>query len=101
MINGASIDDAYRDEGLTMSPPGAPITKNLVSKSEGLMFGDIGQFTDHRVMALGNNTVWDNGREIPLKDLQVGATFLGWERAQAPQSVVATAATTPPPPSKT
>lgn len=98
VLAGKSIDDSYRNAGLTMSPPGAPITKNMVSRSEGLVFGDIGQFTDHRVMALGEDKVWDNGREIPLKDLRVGPTFLGWERPQAPQPVATAPAPTPPPP---
>jgi hypothetical protein len=92
VLAGKSIDDAYRNAGLTMSPPGAPITKNMVSRSEGLVFGDIGQFTDHRVMALGEDKVWENGREVPLKDLRVGPTFLGWERPQAPQPVATAAA---------
>ncbi|MGV0740250.1 DUF4226 domain-containing protein [Mycobacterium syngnathidarum] len=101
VLAGKSIDDSYRNAGLTMSPPGAPITKNMVSRSEGLEFGDVGQFTDHRVMALGNDKVWDNGREIPLKDLQVGTTFLGWERPHTTQPVIAATATTPTPPSRT
>ncbi|MGY1994315.1 DUF4226 domain-containing protein [Mycolicibacterium fortuitum] len=101
VLSGKSIDDAYRNAGLAMSPPGAPITKNMVSRSEGLEFGDVGQFTDHRVMALGNDKVWDNGREIPLKDLQVGTTFLGWERPHTTQPVIAATATTPTPPSRT
>lgn len=97
VLAGKPIDDSYRNAGLTMSPPGAPITKNMVSRSEGLVFGDIGQFTDHRVMALGEDKVWENGREIPLKDLSVGPTFLGWERPQAPQPVATAAAPAPPP----
>ena len=48
-----------------------------------LVFGDIGQFTDHRVMALGDNKVWVNGQVTPLEQLQTGPNFLGWEHTAA------------------
>ena len=59
---------------------------------------DIGQFTDHRVMALGDNKVWVNGQVTPLEQLQTGPNFLGWEHPVAPapvQTAVTTSATAP------
>ncbi|KMV22052.1 DUF4226 domain-containing protein [Mycobacterium heckeshornense] len=99
VLDGASVDDAYRQAGITLSPPGSPVTAP-VSPSR-LMFGDIGQYTDHRVMALGDNKVWVNGKETPLEELETGPNFLGWEHpsipSTTPQPVVATSAATPAP----
>lgn len=99
VLDGASVDDAYRQAGITLSPPGSPVTAP-VSPSR-LVFGDIGQYTDHRVMALGDNKVWVNGKETPLEELETGPNFLGWEHPSVPatttQPVVATSASTPTP----
>ncbi|KWX20525.1 hypothetical protein AFM11_30195 [Mycolicibacterium wolinskyi] len=99
VVSGTPIEQAYRDAGLSLSPPGAPITTNAVSQSR-LAFGDVGQFTDHRIMALGNDKVWANGKAVALEDVDFGPTFLGWERPQAQaaaQPVVTASATTSPP----
>jgi Domain of unknown function (DUF4226) len=96
VLEGAPVDDAYRQAGINLSPAGAPVTAP-VSPSR-LVFGDIGQFTDHRVMALGDNKVWVNGQVTPLEQLQTGPNFLGWEHPAAPapaQPVVTTSATVP------
>ncbi|GBE67818.1 hypothetical protein MFM001_42800 [Mycobacterium sp. MFM001] len=99
VLDGASVDDAYRQAGITLSPPGSPVTAPI-SPSR-LVFGDIGQYTDHRVMALGDNKVWVNGKETPLEELEIGPNFLGWEHPSVPaataQPVVATSASTPAP----
>ena len=98
VLEGTPVEDAYRQAGINLSPPGAPVTAP-VSPSK-LVFGDIGQYTDHRVMALGDNKVWVNGQETPLEELETGPNFLGWERpsnpAGAAQPAVNTSATTPP-----
>lgn len=95
VLDGTPIDDAYRQSGVNLSPRGAPVTAP-VSPSK-LVFGDIGQFTDHRIMALGDNRVWVNGREMTLNELQTGPNFLGWERPVVPaaqsQPVLKTSAT--------
>lgn len=96
VLEGMPVDDAYRQAGINLSPAGAPVTAP-VSPSR-LVFGDIGQFTDHRVMALGDNKVWVNGQVSPLEQLQTGPNFLGWEHPAAPapaQTVVTTSATAP------
>ena len=82
VLDGSPIDDAYRQAAVNLSPRGAPVTAP-VSPSK-LVFGDIGQFTDHRIMALGDNRAWVNGREIALNELQTGPNFLGWERPVVP-----------------
>jgi Domain of unknown function (DUF4226) len=81
VLGGASIDDAYQQAGIPLSPPGSPVTAP-VSPSR-LAFGDIGQYTDHRAMALGGSKVWVNGQVTPLEQLETGPNFLGWERPSA------------------
>lgn len=102
VVGGTPFEQAYRDANLTLSPAGAPVTTNAVSQSR-LILGDVGQFTDHRIMALGNDKVWSNGRAVPLEDIDFGSTFLGWERPQATaqaQPVVTASATSANPPPK-
>ena len=77
VLAGANIDDAYQQAGITLSAPGTPVS-SPVSPSQ-LVFGDVGQFTDHRVMALGAGKVWVNGQVSPLDQLDTGPNFLGWE----------------------
>lgn len=81
VLDGATINDAYQQAGIPLSPPGTPVTAP-VSPSR-LAFGDIGQYTDHRVMALGGSKVWVNGQATPLEQLETGPNFLGWERPSA------------------
>jgi hypothetical protein len=82
ILAGASIDDAYPAAGIQLPPLGAPVT-TPVSPAH-LQFGDIGQYSDRRVMALGPNKVWVNGQVIPLEQLQTGPNFLGWQHPAAP-----------------
>ncbi|MBY0440585.1 MAG: DUF4226 domain-containing protein [Mycobacteriaceae bacterium] len=90
VLQGVNINDAFQQAGIPLSPPGTPVTAP-VSPSR-LAFGDIGQYTDHRVMALGGSKVWLNGQVTALEQLETGPNFLGWEHpATAPAaSVVAT-----------
>jgi hypothetical protein len=81
VLDGAAINDAFQQAGIALSPPGAPVTAP-VSPSR-LAFGDIGQYTDHRVMALDGSKVWLNGQVTPLEQLETGPNFLGWERPPA------------------
>lgn len=82
VLEGASIDDAFPAAGIQLPPLGSPVTAAI---SPGrLQFGDIGEYSDHRVMALGDNEVWVNGQVTPLEQLQTGPNFLGWQRLPAP-----------------
>ncbi len=81
VLEGANINDAFQQAGIPLSPPGTPVTAP-VSPSK-LAFGDIGQYTDHRVMALGGSKVWVNGQVTPLEQLETGPNFLGWEHPPA------------------
>lgn len=84
VLNGNGIDEAFPAAGLQLSPLGAPVTSPVAPGH--LQFGDIGEYNDHRIMALGGNKVWSNGQVTALEQLQTGPNFLGWRRAAAPAS---------------
>ncbi|MGH3969012.1 MAG: DUF4226 domain-containing protein, partial [Mycobacterium sp.] len=102
VLNGDDIDDAFTAARLQLPPMGSAVNEP-VSPSR-LQFGDIGQYTDHRVMALGKDSVWLNGQVTPIDQLEIGPNFLGWTHASAAATPTAVAATTsvaptaPPPP---
>lgn len=82
VLDGAGVDDAFQQHlDVTLPPPGTPVT-SAVSPSQ-LRFGDTGEFTDHRVMALGPDKVWDGSQVVPISELHTGPNFLGWTRPSA------------------
>lgn len=95
VLAGKSIDEAFPSHGIVLPPIGSPVTNNQVSPGS-LQFGDMGEFTDHRVMALGQGTVWNDGQVVPLSHLQTGPNFLGWHRLTTPGQQP-TAPVAPPP----
>jgi hypothetical protein len=94
VLGGGDIDEAYSAAGLQLPPVGSAVSAP-VSPSR-LQFGDIGQYTDHRVMALGKDTVWINGQVTPIDQLESGPNFLGWAHATATTSPAVTASATVP-----
>lgn len=90
VLGGGDIDDAYSAAGLQLPPVGSAVSAP-VSPSR-LQFGDIGQYSDHRVMALGKDTVWINGQVTPIEQLETGPNFLGWTHPTATTSSTVTAA---------
>jgi hypothetical protein len=93
VMAGDNVNDAYAKYDLALSPPGTPVTAGAISPSK-LEFGDTGQFTDHRVVALGGGKVWNNGQVIAVHDLETGPNFLGWEHTPQPAPHAPPAATT-------
>jgi hypothetical protein len=91
VLEGASLDDAAGQAHITVLPPGAPVN-DPVSPSQ-LRMMDYAQFTDHRVMALGNGKVWLNGQVTPVEEMPTGPNFLGWARPQIQTAPAAPAAT--------
>lgn len=91
VLEGASLDDAAGQAHITVLPPGAPVN-DPVSPSQ-LKMMDYAQFTDHRVMALGNGKVWLNGQVTPVEEMPTGPNFLGWARPQIQTAPAAPAAT--------
>lgn len=97
VLAGQSIDDAYAAANLQLPPLGSPVNAPIAPSR--LQFGDVGQFTDHRVMALDKDHVWLNGQVTPIDQLETGPNFLGWTRQSAPTATTVTAAATAPAPS--
>ncbi|NTY62517.1 DUF4226 domain-containing protein [Mycolicibacterium sphagni] len=91
VLGGANLDDAAGQAQVTVLPPGAPVN-DPVSPSQ-LRLMDYAQFTDHRVVALGNGKVWLNGQVTPVEQMPTGPNFLGWARPQVQTAPTATAPT--------
>lgn len=86
---GTPIGDAFRQNGMTVPPPGAAVP-NPVDPSR-ITMGAIGQFSDHQVYALSKDLVYMNGQIHPIADA-AGPGFLGW----IPAPEVPTAPLAPP-----
>lgn len=88
VVDGASLDDAAGQARITVLPPGAPVNEPVSPSQLKLM--DYAQFTDHRVMALGDGKVWMNGQVTPVEEMPTGPNFLGWARPQVETAPAAT-----------
>ncbi|BBY96406.1 hypothetical protein MGALJ_60750 (plasmid) [Mycobacterium gallinarum] len=91
VLEGASLDDAAGQAQITVLPPGAPVNEPVSPSQLKLM--DYAQFTDHRVMALGDGKVWLNGQVTPVEEMPTGPNFLGWARPQVQTAPAGPAAT--------
>jgi hypothetical protein len=96
VAEGTPIADAFRQNGMTIAPPGAAVP-NPMDPSR-LTFGSIGQFTDHQVFAFSKDLVLINGQIHPISDV-AGPGFLGWmpppDLPAAPLAPPTTSAPTP------
>ncbi|EUA86287.1 hypothetical protein I551_7274 [Mycobacterium ulcerans str. Harvey] len=57
----------------------------------------MGQYTDHRVMALDKDHVWLNRQVTPIDQLETGPNFLGWTRPSTTTSTLTSVTTQPAP----
>jgi len=73
---GASISDAFHQQGITIPPPGTAVT-NPIDPLQ-LAPGDIGMFTDRHALALGHDKAILDG-QIQHTATVSGPSFLGWE----------------------
>lgn len=85
---GTPIPDAFGQQGITIPPAGTPVTDPIDAAR--VAPGDIGMFTDHHALALGNGKALLNGQIQHISTVQ-GPSFLGWEHPPAPVSVAAPA----------
>ena len=76
ILNGASVSEGYAQQGVTLPPPGTPVTDPVPPAQ--LKAGDVGVWKDHMVMALGNKNVLVNGQVQPQESVGSGPDFLGW-----------------------
>jgi hypothetical protein len=95
--SGTPIADAFRQEGMTIPPPGTAVS-DLVDTSQ-LAPGDIGMFTDRHALALGDSRALLNGQIQHISTVN-GPGFLGWEHPPAPVSAPKPDRTDPPAPTR-
>lgn len=96
VLAGGNVHDAYNRFNIPIPPPGTPVTDNAISPGK-TVFGDIGQYTDHQIMALGDNKAWVNGQVVPLDKVEQGTNFLGWLHPTMPAPATPVGVTAPPP----
>jgi hypothetical protein len=92
---GTPILDAFRQQGITIPPPGTAVT-DPVDPSR-LSPGDIGMFANRHALALGNGKALLNGQIQHISTVK-GPSFLGWEHP--PGAVSVAAATEAPAPTR-
>ena len=95
--NGTPIADAFRQEGMTIPPPGTAVS-DPVDTSQ-LAPGDIGMFTDRHALALGDSRALLNGQIQHISTVN-GPGFLGWEHPPVPVSAPEPNRTDPPAPTR-
>ena len=95
--SGTPIADAFRQEGITIPPPGTAVT-DPVDPSR-LTPGDIGMLTDRHALALGESRALLNGQIQHISTVN-GPSFLGWEHPPGPVAATAPDRTDPPAPTR-
>ena len=93
--SGTPIADAFRQEGMTIPPPGTAVSEPLDPTD--LAPGDVGIYTDRHALALGESRALVNG-QIQHISTVTGPSFLGWEHPPVP--VKASDAADPPAPTR-
>jgi hypothetical protein len=96
-IDGTPIADAFRQQGITIPPPGTAVTAPLDPTR--LAPGDIGMFTTRHALALGQSKALLDGQIQHISTVN-GPSFLGWEHPPEPVPAVAPARTDPPVPTR-
>ena len=74
-VGGVPIADAFRQQGLTIPPPGSPVAEPLDPLR--LAPGDIGIFTDRHALALSPGKALVDGQIQHIATVS-GPSFLGW-----------------------
>ncbi len=95
--SGTPIADAFRQEGMTIPPPGTAVS-DPVDTSQ-LAPGDIGMFTDRHALALGDSRALLNGQIQHISTVN-GPGFLGWEHPPVPVGAPEPHRTEPPAPTR-
>jgi hypothetical protein len=94
---GTPIADAFREQGITIPPPGTAVAEPLDPSR--VAPGDIGMFTNRHALGLGQSRALLNG-QIQHISTVTGPSFLGWEHPPAPVTAAAPARTDPPAPTR-
>ncbi|MET0702845.1 MAG: DUF4226 domain-containing protein [Mycobacterium sp.] len=94
-VGGTPILEAFRQEGMTVPPPGTAVAHPLDPSR--LRSGDLGQFTDRQALALDRDRALFNGQIQSVTSVG-GPSFLGWLHPPNPGTTTpsTTSPTTPP-----
>ncbi|MGB8390043.1 DUF4226 domain-containing protein [Mycobacterium sp.] len=84
-VGGAPIADAFRQQGITIPPPGTPVTNPIDPQQ--VTPGDIGIFVDRHTLALGPGKALLDGQIQHIGTVS-GPGFLGWEHPPAATATV-------------
>lgn len=79
-VGGLPIADAFRQQGITIPPPGSAVTDPIDPPR--LTPGDVGIFTDRHALALGPGKALLDGQIQHIATVS-GPSFLGWEHPPA------------------
>jgi len=75
-LSGTAVDEAYRQAGMPLPPPGTPVT--TPADPAQLSCGYLGMFTDHYVVAASAVKAIQDGQVVPLSAVASSPNFLGW-----------------------
>ncbi|OMC45478.1 DUF4226 domain-containing protein [Mycobacterium sp. IS-1264] len=93
-VGGASIADAFHQQGMTIPPPGTAVTNPIEPLQ--LAPGDIGMFTDRHALALGHDKALLDGQIQHIASVS-GPSFLGWEHPPVAAATAPATTDTPAP----
>lgn len=88
-VGGATIPDAFQQQGITIPPPGTAVTKPIDPSH--VAPADIGMFIDRHALALGPGKALLDGQIQDIATVS-GPSFLGWEHPPAAAAAVTTPA---------
>jgi Domain of unknown function (DUF4226) len=91
---GASVADAFHQQGITIPPPGTAVT-NPIDPLQ-VAPGDIGMFTDRHALALGHDKALLEGQIQHIATVS-GPSFLGWEHPPVAAATAPATTDTPAP----
>jgi hypothetical protein len=94
---GVPIADAFRQQGITIPPPGTAVSDPVDASR--VAPGDVGIFTNRHALALGESKALVSGQIQHISTVK-GPSFLGWEHPPAPVTTVAPDRTEPPAPTR-
>jgi hypothetical protein len=96
-VGGASIPDAFHQQGITIPAPGTAVATPIDPIQ--VATGDIGIFTDRHALALGHSKALLDGQIQHIATVS-GPSFLGWEHPPAAAAATAPARTDAPTPTR-
>ncbi|WP_071286262.1 DUF4226 domain-containing protein [Mycolicibacterium llatzerense] len=75
-LAGNTVDGSYRQNGITLPPPGTPVTAPVDPSR--LACGDVAMFRDHYEPVLSSVKGYLNGQVVPLSTVTSRPDFLGF-----------------------